>query len=149
MIKLEADFKMRGFSYGNRNARSPQNRGSGSLRTGSRRGSEGTVRCRVLLARAAFQFSWRGMQQRNAICRIEIRWGDNLLCSRNIFAEHWGGMMHLPRAILEQKRRVTKDATIQGLFGAPNGRSILTPESEISGWLLMLQMALVFLCFSD
>ena len=93
MIKLETYFKMRGFSYGNRNARSPQNRGSGSLRTGSRRGSEGTVRCRVLLARAAFQFSWPGMRQRNAICRIQIRgatWGDNLLCSRNIFAEHWG-----------------------------------------------------------
>jgi hypothetical protein len=55
MIKPETDFKMRGFSYGNRNARSPQNRGSGSLRTGSRRGSEGTVNC-VAQMRLAGEF---------------------------------------------------------------------------------------------
>ena len=83
MVKLETCFKMRGFSYGNRNARFPQNRGSGSLRTGSSRGLQGPVRCRVLLARAAFQFSWLGMRRRHAIPRIEIRWGDKLLRSRN------------------------------------------------------------------
>ena len=60
-----------------------------------------------------------------------------------------GGMMHLPRSILQQNWRVTKDTKIQGPFDPPNRRSILTPDSEIADWLHTLQMALVFLCFSD
>ena len=69
MIKLETYFKMRGFSYGNRNARSPQNRGSGSLRTGSRRGSEGTVQsalpCITCSSCVPILMAWDAAKKRN------------------------------------------------------------------------------------